>query len=201
MNGPWVIIGDFNLIRSSDEKNTDNINRSLISAFNDAISNLGVMEILLLGRNFTWSNGQDPPILAKLDRALVNLAHTTTFPVTTLPPRAKPTSDHTPIFLSMSTTIPKSPLFRFENVWLLRQTFLPSILPAWAEARMCSDAAGQLAACLKSTRAVTKVWSRRFRAPHQIITNCKFIIQLLDTFEEERALSTDEFQARRTCLA
>ncbi|XP_066373069.1 uncharacterized protein [Miscanthus floridulus] len=130
------------------------------------------MEIPLLGRNFTWSNGQEPPILAKLDRALVNLAHTTTFPDTSHSPRAKPTSDHTPLFLSMSTSIPKSSVFRFENAWLPRQNFLQTVLPAWTEARVCSDAAGQLAACLKSARAATK----------------------------ERALSFDELQARKTCI-
>lgn len=155
--GPWVIIGDFNLIRSREDKNNDNIKQSLMRRFNDAISLLGVMEIPLLGRDFTWSNGQDPPVLAKLDRAFVNLEHTTAFPSTFLSPQAKPTSDHTPILLSMSTAIPKAKLFRFENAWLLRQSFLPSVLPAWAEARRCNDAAGQLAACLKSTRAATKV--------------------------------------------
>ena len=200
INGPWVIIGDFNLIRSGDEKNNVNVNIPLMNTFNDTINSLGVMEIPLLGRNFTWSNGQEPPILAKLDRALVNLAHTTTFPDTSLSPRAKPTSDHTPLFLSMSTSIPKSSVFRFENAWLPRQNFLQTVLPAWAEARVCSDAAGQLAACLKSARAATKVWARRFRAPRQIISNCKFIILLLVSFEEERALSFDELQARKTCI-
>ena len=35
--GPWVIIGDFNLICSPDEKNSNNITYSLINTFNDAI--------------------------------------------------------------------------------------------------------------------------------------------------------------------
>jgi hypothetical protein len=61
------------------------------------------------------------------------------------------------------------------------------------------DAAGQLAACLKSTRAAVKAWSRRYRAPPYIIPNCKFLIQLFDTLEEERGLSSNELQARREC--
>lgn len=51
--GPWVVIGDFNLLRSTEEKNTDNINNSLTTAFNDAIDQLQLMEIPLLGRSFT----------------------------------------------------------------------------------------------------------------------------------------------------
>jgi len=143
INGPWVIIGDFNLIRSGDEKNNVNVNIPLMNTFNDTINSLGVMEIPLLGRNFTWSNGQEPPILAKLDRALVNLAHTTTFPDTSLSPRAKPTSDHTPLFLSMSTSIPKSIVFRFENAWLHRQnsyklSFLRGLKRVYAAMRRVS---------------------------------------------------------------
>jgi hypothetical protein len=49
------------------------------------------------------------------------------------------------------------------------------------------------------TRAAAKTWSWRNRAPPQLIPNCKFIIELLDFFEEQRSLSSDELQARETC--
>jgi hypothetical protein len=57
--------------------------------------------------------------------------------------------------------------------------------------------AGTLARRLKSLREVAKVWSRRNRTPPAIIPNCKFIIQLLDTFEEVRPLSNDKIQVRQ----
>jgi len=57
--------------------------------------------------------------------------------------------------------------------------------------------AGTLARRLKSLRAAAKVWSRRNRAPPAIIPNCKFIIQLLDSFEEVRPLSNDKIQVRQ----
>jgi hypothetical protein len=65
----------------------------------------------------------------------------------------------------MLSSVPSSNLFRFENSWLHNQTFLPSVLLAWHDAAFCSDSAGKLAACLKVTRAVSKAWSRRNRAP------------------------------------
>ena len=65
-------------------------------------------------------------------------------------------------------------------------SFLPSVLPAWTNAFPCADAAGMLAACIKSTRSAAKVWSRHFRAPPYIIPNCKFLIQLVDTRDEAR---------------
>lgn len=104
----------------------------------------------------------------------------------------------------MTSNIPKASFFRFENAWLHNTTFLPSIIPAWQQAPFCADTAGQLAACIKSTRAAAKVWPRRNRAPPTQIPNCKFLIQLFDFYEEMRLLSVDEFQAHRDiqdCLA
>jgi hypothetical protein len=59
--GPWVIIADFNLVRSAVKKSNRTINQSLVNAFNDSIKQLALPEIPLLGRSFTWSNGQQDP--------------------------------------------------------------------------------------------------------------------------------------------
>jgi hypothetical protein len=61
-----------------------------------------------------------------------------------------------PILATLSTDIPKSNIFRFENAWLLNDSFLPSILPAWQQAPPYVDAAGNLAARLKSVRAAAR---------------------------------------------
>jgi hypothetical protein len=48
ISGPWLIVGDFNLVRSVDDKSNGIINTSLVNAFNDAIHSLGVQELPLL---------------------------------------------------------------------------------------------------------------------------------------------------------
>jgi hypothetical protein len=53
---PVAIMGDFNLIRTPRGKSNDNFNSAEASLFNDFINNLGLMKILLLDRQFTWSN-------------------------------------------------------------------------------------------------------------------------------------------------
>jgi hypothetical protein len=52
----WIILGDFNLIRSPENRNRDggDINNMLL--FNSIISQLDLVEIPLKGRAFTWSN-------------------------------------------------------------------------------------------------------------------------------------------------
>jgi hypothetical protein len=71
-SGSVAIMGDFNLIRPPRDKSNDNFNVSEAALFNDSINNLGLIEIPLSDRQFTWSNLQDPPILTRLDRVLVN---------------------------------------------------------------------------------------------------------------------------------
>ena len=67
VTGPWIIAGDFNLIRTPDEKNNDNFNAHLAEIFNLAIHDLSLVELPLLDRLFTWSKKREIPTLARLD--------------------------------------------------------------------------------------------------------------------------------------
>lgn len=107
------------------------------------------------------------------------------------------TSDHIPLQISITTKIPKPNSFRFENAWLFHHSFLPCVTRAWSDAIQVGDAAKTMAACLKATRAAAKAWSRSVRAPPTLHQNCKFIIRLLDLYEEHRSLSIGEAALRR----
>ena len=63
----WMIMGDFNYIRYPHNRNIQGGNTSDMLQFNEAINSLGLVEIPLKGRSFTWSNMQDAPLLQKLD--------------------------------------------------------------------------------------------------------------------------------------
>jgi hypothetical protein len=60
-------MGDFNLIRSTEDRNRPggNINNMLL--FNSLIQQHDLEEIPLKGRCYTWSNMQNNPLLKKLD--------------------------------------------------------------------------------------------------------------------------------------
>ncbi|TVU18766.1 hypothetical protein EJB05_34879, partial [Eragrostis curvula] len=70
--GPWTIVGDFNLVCGAEDKSNAYLNHSLCSAFNSAIDAMALLELPLLDRLFTWSNKCANPILARLDRAFFN---------------------------------------------------------------------------------------------------------------------------------
>jgi hypothetical protein len=59
----WMIVGDFNFYRSMENRNRGGANLQDIMTFNQIISNLGLQEISLKGRNYTWSNMQEQPLL------------------------------------------------------------------------------------------------------------------------------------------
>jgi endonuclease/exonuclease/phosphatase family metal-dependent hydrolase len=132
ITGSWLYLGDFNLLRHPSEKNNSNFHQNLADAFNAMINSLALFELPLLDRRFTWSNGQDTPVLPRLDRAFFNQDWNLAFPNSSLVSHHRPTSDHFPIVVTAATSIPSPVVFRFENSWLLDAAFLPTTIPAWS---------------------------------------------------------------------
>jgi endonuclease/exonuclease/phosphatase family metal-dependent hydrolase len=128
---PVAFCGDFNLMRAPRDKSNDNFNLSEATLFNNFINSLGLLVIPLLDRQFTWSNQQIPPIMAHLDRVLVNPEWSLALPDSTLTSSARPTSDHIPLHLEVSSKAPRSTIFRFENAWLSHSSFPAIITSNW----------------------------------------------------------------------
>jgi len=133
IHGPWILIGDFNLTRCAADKSNGQFNASLADEFNNPILQLLVSEIPLTDRCFTWSNKQAFPILARLDRAFTNVALDLVFPMTSLSSLPRPTSDHTPLLLSLSSNIPKPNFFKLDNYLLKKNNFLASVIQGWLQ--------------------------------------------------------------------
>lgn len=129
-SGPWMLIGDFNLIRSPHEKNNPSFDHLSADLFNEKINELALLEIPLFDRLFTWSNKRDTPALTKIDRAFINQVWNLSLPNTSLTSLVRSTSDHVPLKATIQTTIPKPQVFRFENYLLRSPNFLPSVLSA-----------------------------------------------------------------------
>jgi hypothetical protein len=77
---PWIILGDFNLMRYSSDKNKCNFRQNEADIFNDTNNLLSLIELPLLDRAYTWSNNRQDPTLQKIDRAFINLEWANTFP-------------------------------------------------------------------------------------------------------------------------
>jgi hypothetical protein len=157
VDGPWLSFGDYNLIRYPSEKNNHNFDRGLAAEFNSLIRDMGWFELDLRDRRYTWTNGQEVPVLARLDRAFFNTPWNSTFPTSLLASLPRPTSDHHPLVVSAVTKIPSSSQFRFENAWLLDPSFLSTTLPHWSSVGVTRGAVLDLATCIKRFRTAAKV--------------------------------------------
>jgi hypothetical protein len=148
----WIILGDFNLMRGPENRNKPGGNFVEMFTFNDAISTLGLNEVELQGRNFTWSNLQPSPLLEKIDWVFTNNSWTPSYPSTSVRALGMDPSDHCPCAKTISTSIPRGRFFRFENYWMQHDQFLPLIKQGWLNPTNQHDEAKLITAKFKHIR-------------------------------------------------
>lgn len=137
----WIVTSDFNLCRSSDDRNQPGGDQVDMYLFNEAISFLGLVDIPLKGRRYTWSNKQVSPLLQRLDWFFTSNSWTLSYPNTYAYPLTIETSDHVPCAISISTQISKGAIFRFENYWLQHLDFLTVVQQHWIAPAHITDSA------------------------------------------------------------
>ena len=192
----WIIVGDFNFYRSPEDRNRPGGNFQDMNTFNSIISNLGIIEIPLKGRNYTWSNMQDNPLLEQLDWCFTSLNWTMAFPNTLMLPLAHHTSDHVPCMVQIGTSIPKAKIFRFENFWVEHPGFFDVVQGAWNVEVRSSSSATMVAAKFKNLRRALKRWSKGLSNFKIKIQNCNRVLEVLDKLEENRRLYLHEANFR-----
>lgn len=118
---PYMIGGDFNILRFSNEKKKLSSLSHAFGLFNSIISVLNLRELHLNGGAFTWSNNQDNPTIEKLDRVLISSEFEDLFPLMSARKLVRDISDHNPIFVTSRDETDdknKNREFRFELSWL-----------------------------------------------------------------------------------
>ena len=158
-----------------------------IFIFNEIISHLGLLELPLKGRRFTWSNMQDQPLLEQLDWFFTSCSWTIQYPNTMVHPLAKSTSDHVPCVVSISTSIPKAQIFRFENHWIHQHGFIELVTQVWNRPVRASNSAGILTTKFKNLRYELERWGRSLSQLKALIEKCNGVILVMDQLEIGRA--------------
>ncbi|XP_074300580.1 uncharacterized protein LOC141631859 [Silene latifolia] len=72
--GPWVIGGDFNCVRTGNERLGGNVSAAKSEPFIDCLAECNMMDIPTVGAFFTWNNKQPPStrVYSRIDRLVVN---------------------------------------------------------------------------------------------------------------------------------
>jgi hypothetical protein len=164
--------------------------------FNEAISNLGLVELPLKGRKFTWSNMQKDPLLERLDWFFTSASWTLSYPSTMVYPLSKLTSDHVPCVVAIGTKIPRARIFRFEFFWLNHSSFKEIVENAWNIHVNYPDSAKKINGKFKNLRRGLKLWAQKIPCIKSLIAKVNETIDLLDIMEEWRNLTTEEWNLR-----
>ena len=127
-----LIGGDFNLTRGISDKNNENINFHWSDIFNNWINLLGLIELKNPTRSYTWTNNQDNPIMAVLDRVFISTDLDSLYTNISISSAPRAGSDHVPLIINFGVdTIPKPYLFRFEKWWLEQEDICHVIEISW----------------------------------------------------------------------
>ena len=185
----WVLGGDFNLIRYPENRNKPGGDQTEMNLFNEAISDLDLVDIPFSGRNYTWSNMQNAALLVKLDQIFTSASWTLTFLAMFVQPLSKPVSDHIPYVLHIRSIIPKSKNFRFENFWVEHPGFIDTVKLHQNSSSYHANAAKTMSAKFKQVRAGLKIWSKKLSNLSKLIYNYNWVLLLLDGLEDQRELS------------
>ncbi|XP_021974931.1 uncharacterized protein LOC110870041 [Helianthus annuus] len=128
-DGMWVVGGDFNAVRSREERRNCFYKAACADNFNSFIFESGLVEYNMRGGAFTWrsDNGKKK---SKLDRFLVNSEFFNSWPEAELRALPKLWSDHSPLVLSSSVVKFGARPFLFFNSWLSKEGFKEVVVDA-----------------------------------------------------------------------
>jgi exonuclease III len=159
--GPWLLIGDFNLILCASEKNNSNIERRLIASFREFVAHHELKELYMHGRVFTWSNEREVPTLTRIARALASVDWDLAFLDSLLQAMASSLSDHAPLHLSLNAGFRPKQRFRFEMFCVNMPRFQEAVMEAWVCDPSIVDPFKRLDVLFRKTARALQSWGER----------------------------------------
>ncbi|XP_019223726.1 PREDICTED: uncharacterized protein LOC109205468 [Nicotiana attenuata] len=135
VNGPWSILGDFNIIMAPEEKKGGTPHVLSKSAdFISCMDDCGMTDLGYTGNPFTWCNGSRGRrrISTRLDRVLINEDWAGKFQINRVDHHAKSGSDHSLITFKFGNENHEAiKYFRFLNFWTKQSDYNSLVENTW----------------------------------------------------------------------
>ncbi|KAF5477357.1 hypothetical protein F2P56_004006 [Juglans regia] len=190
MDQPWLVLGNFNVIRRDSERVGGNP-RPLISMleFSNYIDHCGLLETSSSGQNMSWCNGHRGVSRSweKLDRVLMNNVFANLFPSVHFNYLSRKSSDHCPmvVFSDRLATSYGPSQFCFLNMWCLHDGFLMVNVNIRAleerldflENQLQSGFSKELEDDFVATKTEIKIWEKREASRLGQIAKKKWLIE------------------------
>ncbi|XVF04129.1 hypothetical protein REPUB_Repub05bG0055500 [Reevesia pubescens] len=158
---PWILGGDFNVVRFPHEKKGLVLNQGPMNLFSEFIENLDFVDLPVTGGYFTWSSNRADPYFCKLDRFLLAIIFLDKVPSLSQKILPNSISDHNPVLVCEDSVDWGPKPFRYFSHWHSIEGFNELVKSAWG--RITSDFSnrGNLWRCLNNLKHVIKVWHNR----------------------------------------
>ncbi|XP_077223396.1 uncharacterized protein LOC143857007 [Tasmannia lanceolata] len=162
-HSPWLLIGDFNVVRFSNERfGGATAILSDMEEFNSCLLNCALTDLKASGHNLTWNNRakSGPKKFAKLDRVLVNDYCILSHHLSQADFHSPGISDHSQITVSFNPHTPNGHKpSRFLNMWLQDTSLYPIVEYAWSK-EVYGNPMFRLSQKLKEVKYQIKCWNR-----------------------------------------
>ncbi|GJR88976.1 RNA-directed DNA polymerase, eukaryota [Tanacetum coccineum] len=157
-NGDVIIMGDFNEVRTQDERHGSIFNAHGADAFNLFISSAGLEEVPLDGCKFTWCHKSGSK-MSKLDRFLISEGLLNSCPNISSITLDRYLSDHRPILMRESHHDYGPSPFRFFHYWFELEGFDTFVKQTWNDAQVTdSNAISMFMKKMKYLKEKIRMW-------------------------------------------
>lgn len=157
---PTMLAGDFNLVRFLADKSNSVINYRWAQAFNEWVDKWALVELNPSNIRYTWTNKQDCPILAKIDRIFVTTGWEQFFPSVKVKGLDKPPSDHNPLLIDTGdNAFFGKKIFRFEKWWVQKESFTKIVGKAWAQPYQSANSVDVWQFRIRTFRSLARGWA------------------------------------------
>lgn len=199
----WFVFGDFNVVRLSEERLGSIFCQNSAFYFNEFIHSIGLMEIKMGGRRFTYINSAGDKH-SKLDRFLVSLNALETWPNLNVTAMPRVHSNHCAILLSASQLDFGPTPFKLYNSWLKDPEFEGVVRRGWCISSNPSHllfrsplsmVAGKLRNLKEHIKAWRKVVSEKARKEMEELTKR---INDIDQLAEQGLINRDLLLSRQS---
>ena len=127
-----LVRGDFNVVCFPSKRTGSKAFSPAMYDFSDFIFTNGLIDIPLIGGNYTWSNNRDVASMSKIDCFIFTVDWEEGFSPSSQKRLLCLMSDHFPIMLECGCIPRERRPFRFENMWLKADGFVERVRNWWS---------------------------------------------------------------------
>lgn len=194
---PWILGGDFNLVRWLIDRSGNQRNFTLMSLFNDLIREMEVIDIPLQNRKFTWCSNRPDPSHSRIDRILIAPELSLQFPLITMQAMEVLVSDHAPLLLSCRKPTTPKRLYKMELFWLSNPQATAIIQEIWSNGdRSLNELQRFSSNCERMHKRLRDWHCHNFDDIEKQMQFCKKTVLFFDQIEEQRKLESYEYRFR-----